>query len=87
MDWNSQQYLKFAAERTQPAVDLANRINLKNSKRILDAGCGPGNSTQVLYEKYPEAYILGVDNSPQMIDAAKKNYPYMDFPKAQNVTF
>ncbi|HEY8423308.1 MAG TPA: trans-aconitate 2-methyltransferase [Clostridia bacterium] len=79
MDWNSQQYLKFAAERTQPAVDLANRINLKNSKKILDAGCGPGNSTQVLYEKYPETYILGVDNSPQMIDAAKKNYPYMDF--------
>lgn len=79
MDWNSKQYLKFKAERTQPAVDLANTINLKNPKKILDAGCGPGNSTQVLYDKFPDAYILGVDSSQDMIDAAKKNCPHLDF--------
>jgi len=79
MDWNSVQYLKFKAERTQPAVDLANRISVVNPKKILDAGCGPGNSTQVLYNKYPDAYILGVDNSEDMIRAAKANYPELDF--------
>ncbi|HEY8419482.1 MAG TPA: methyltransferase domain-containing protein [Clostridia bacterium] len=79
MNWNSEQYLKFKSERTQPAVDLANRIKTNRSKKILDVGCGPGNSTQVLYEKFPRAYILGIDSSQDMIDAAKKNYPYMDF--------
>ena len=46
MDWNSKQYLKFKTERTQPAIDLVNRINLVSPDKILDIGCGP-NSTQV----------------------------------------
>ncbi len=48
MDWNSEQYLKFKTERTQPAIDLVNRINMLSPKKILDIGCGPGNSTEVL---------------------------------------
>jgi trans-aconitate 2-methyltransferase len=79
MDWNSEQYLKFKTERTQPAVDLVNRINMVNLGKILDVGCGPGNSTQVLYLKYPGAYILGVDKSEDMINTAKIKYPYLDF--------
>jgi trans-aconitate 2-methyltransferase len=55
MDWNSEQYLKFETERTQPAIDLVNRINIVASRKILDIGCGPGNSTQVLYSRYPDA--------------------------------
>ncbi len=78
-DWNSTQYLKFESERTQPAIDLVNRINLKSPKKVIDIGCGPGNSTQVLAKKYPNAYILGVDNSENMIAAAKKNNPSLDF--------
>lgn len=79
MSWNSQQYLRFKTERTQPAIDLVNRINMDNPKRIIDIGCGPGNSTQVLASRYPNAYILGVDNSENMIETAKKNYPGLDF--------
>ncbi|HHY91034.1 MAG TPA: methyltransferase domain-containing protein [Clostridiales bacterium] len=79
MDWNSEQYLKFKTERTQPAVDLANRIPPINPKKILDVGCGPGNSTQVLFDKFPNAYILGVDKSEEMIHAAKMQYPRLDF--------
>jgi len=79
MDWDSKQYLKFKAQRTQPAIDLTNRIRLDNPERILDIGCGPGNSTKVLADRFPDAYILGIDNSHEMISAAKKNYPNLDF--------
>lgn len=77
--WNSAQYLKFKNERTQPAVDLASRISVKNPKNILDIGCGPGNSTHVLYERYPHANILGIDNSENMIATAQTAYPELKF--------
>ncbi|MCW4368222.1 class I SAM-dependent methyltransferase [Bifidobacterium bifidum] len=48
-------------------------------KRMPDIGCGPGNSTAVLRERYPHAEILGVDSSPDMIEAARKAYPDIDF--------
>lgn len=48
-------------------------------KRMLDIGCWPGNSTAVLRERYPHAEILGVDSSPDMIEAARKAYPDIDF--------
>ncbi len=78
-DWNSAQYLKFKNERTQPSVDLVKRIAIEHPKRIIDIGCGPGNSTAVLKQYYPDAYILGVDFSPNMIEKAKSDYPDMDF--------
>lgn len=78
-DWNSNQYLKFKQERTLPSIDLANRINIDNPKRIIDIGCGPGNSTAVLKEKYPNAHILGADFSPNMIEKAKSEHPDIDF--------
>lgn len=78
-DWNSALYLKFRAERTQPAIDLAKRIDINNPKRIIDIGCGPGNSTHVLASQFAEASVLGVDNSMDMIEAARKTYPAIDF--------
>ncbi len=78
-DWNSEQYLKFKKERTQPSIDLVNRIDVENPQRILDIGCGPGNSTAVLKKRFPDAYILGVDFSPNMIEKAKTDYPELDF--------
>ncbi|MFZ2540008.1 MAG: methyltransferase domain-containing protein [Oscillospiraceae bacterium] len=78
-DWNSSQYLKFENERTQPAIDLVNRINSNNPKKIVDIGCGPGNSTQVLSLRFPNAHILGVDSSENMIETAKRNYSKLDF--------
>lgn len=78
-DWNSAQYLMFKNERTQPAIDLAQHIYINDAKKIADIGCGPGNSTQVLAERFPDAYILGIDNSSNMIEKAKKDYPNLDF--------
>lgn len=78
-DWNSEQYLKFKKDRTQPSIDLTNRLDIENPKSILDIGCGPGNSTAVLKKRYPDAYVLGADFSPNMIEKAKTDYNEIDF--------
>ncbi len=78
-EWDSKQYLKFERERTQPPRDLANRIALNHPKYVLDVGCGPGNSTNVLRERFSDAEILGIDSSPDMIAKAQKQYPDMKF--------
>ncbi|MGN1432388.1 MAG: methyltransferase domain-containing protein [Ruminococcus sp.] len=77
--WNSMQYLKFKNERTQPAIDLAKKIEHKNPKSIIDIGCGPGNSTAVLKENFKNAEILGIDSSEDMINKAKSEYDYLNF--------
>jgi trans-aconitate 2-methyltransferase len=73
--WSSTQYLKFGDERTRPSRDLAARIEAANVRRVIDLGCGPGNSTEVLAERWPDAEITGLDNSPRMIEAARLGYP------------
>jgi trans-aconitate 2-methyltransferase len=73
-DWQPQQYLKFRNERTQPTIDLVNRIGDVSPTRILDVGCGPGNSTAVLRAKWPGAELYGLDNSKNMLDKAKADY-------------
>ena len=73
--WNPDAYLKFEQERTQPSRDLVARIGLKNLKSIVDIGCGPGNSTRVLRDAWPEAKVTGLDNSKEMIDKAQATYP------------
>lgn len=77
-DWNSEQYLKFKAQRTQPAIDLAARLS-GNPPEIIDLGCGPGNSTRVLKSRFPDAYIIGADNSANMIERARADNPDLEF--------
>jgi trans-aconitate 2-methyltransferase len=78
-DWKPGLYLKFAKERTQPSIDLVARINLAAPRNIIDIGCGPGNSTRILASRWPESKILGVDNSPAMIQKAKTDFPALDW--------
>lgn len=73
--WNTSQYLQFADERTRPAKDLIQRIALGQPGRIIDLGCGPGNSTAALIDRWPDATTTGLDHSPDMITAAKNSYP------------
>jgi trans-aconitate 2-methyltransferase len=77
--WSATQYLKFRNERTRPAIDLASRIEHDNPKKIIDIGCGPGNSTKVLADRFGSAYILGVDNSENMILRAGEECPALNF--------
>jgi trans-aconitate 2-methyltransferase len=73
--WNANQYLKFADERTQPCRDLIARVAASNVRTVIDLGCGPGNSTAVLAERWPDAAITGLDNSQAMIDVARREQP------------
>ncbi|MDR3314536.1 MAG: methyltransferase domain-containing protein [Oscillospiraceae bacterium] len=70
--WNPHLYLSFAKERTQPSIDLVARIDMESPKRILDVGCGPGNSTAILKSRWPNAEITGLDYAQSMIEQAKQ---------------
>lgn len=79
--WDAEQYLKFEAQRTRPSRELTAAIPLRTARRVLDVGCGPGNSTAVLQTRFPGADILGIDSSPEMIAAAQKAHPGIRFCK------
>ncbi len=74
-DWNPEKYLQFRNERTQPSIDLVSRIQLDAPARIIDVGCGPGNSTQILAQRWPRSSITGLDYSAAMIEKARTDYP------------
>jgi trans-aconitate 2-methyltransferase len=73
--WNTEQYLRFVNERTRPCRDLVTAIAVEAPRRIVDLGCGPGNSTAVLAARWPAAEITGLDNSEAMITEARRNAP------------
>lgn len=85
MNWSSAQYVKFEAERTRPVWDLIQRIPNDEVRRAADIGCGPGNSTEVLKARYPDAALVGIDSSPDMIAAAKARLPDVAFELADIV--
>jgi trans-aconitate 2-methyltransferase len=72
-DWNPEKYLAFADERARPALDLIARIPNRVPKLVHDLGCGPGNSTRMLREAFPDSRITAVDSSPAMIAKAKSS--------------
>jgi trans-aconitate 2-methyltransferase len=69
--WDAVQYLKYAEERARPFFDLLARVPREQANVIADLGCGPGNLTQVLTERWPSARVIGVDSSPEMLEQAK----------------
>ena len=71
MSWNPERYLAFGDHRTRPAVDLLARVALKSPARVADLGCGPGNSTALLVARWPDAAVMGIDNSSEMLARAR----------------
>lgn len=78
-DWNPEKYLLFKKQRTQPAIDLAKRVRDCAPETVVDIGCGPGNSTAVLRSVFPNADILGIDSSENMIAKAKAEHSDLSF--------
>ncbi|HTX26088.1 MAG TPA: trans-aconitate 2-methyltransferase [Streptosporangiaceae bacterium] len=73
--WDASLYLRFGGERARPFFDLLARVGAELPEYVVDLGCGPGNLTALLAERWPSAAVCGVDSSPQMIEAARKLLP------------
>ena len=80
--WDPEKYLKFVDHRQRPALDLMAQIRLDAPRTIYDLGCGPGNVTRLLAERWPEACITGVDLSVEMLERAKREAPTIRFVEA-----
>lgn len=79
MAWDPDHYLRFADHRARPGIELMARIRHDDPRFVVDLGCGPGNLTALLARRWPNARVLGIDSSPQMIDTARRDHPGIDW--------
>lgn len=78
-EWDPDLYRRFEDERTRPARDLLAAVPLAKVSNAFDLGCGPGNSTELLVERFPDARVVGMDNSESMLTSARKRLPRCQF--------
>lgn len=79
LDWNPALYRRYEDERTRPAQELLARVPLTEAVRVVDLGCGPGNSTELLVHRFPKAQVTGTDNSEAMLASARERLPQARF--------
>ena len=77
--WDPDRYLTYADERGRPFVDLLARVDAADPATVVDLGCGPGNLTALLVERWPGARVVGLDSSAEMIEKARATTPAVDF--------
>lgn len=70
--WNPDVYLAFADHRGRPFFDLLSRVGAQNPRRVVDLGCGPGNLTVSLAQRWPDAVVEALDSSAEMVKAARE---------------
>ena len=77
--WDPDRYLAYADERGRPFVELLARVDAADPATVVDLGCGPGNLTALLVERWPGARVVGLDSSAEMIEKARATTPAVDF--------
>src|SRR5947209_3363308 len=77
--WSARQYVQFEDERTRPVRDLLAAVPSINARCVIDIGCGPGNSTELLAARFAGAAVSGFDSSDDMIAAARRRLPSVRF--------
>lgn len=70
--WDPEKYLAFDDHRARPFFDLVNRVGATQPRRVADVGCGPGNLTVTLQDRWPGAVVEAFDSSPEMVAAARE---------------
>jgi trans-aconitate 2-methyltransferase len=75
MRWNPSQYTKFAGPRLQPGLDLVARVPAIEARCLVDLGCGTGEITAALAERFPLAMAVGLDSSEEMLGKARERFP------------
>jgi trans-aconitate 2-methyltransferase len=70
--WDPATYLQYADERGRPFLELVARVRAEDPRTVVDLGCGPGNLTVLLAQRWPRAQVTGLDSSAEMISAADK---------------
>src|SRR5262245_40263175 len=69
--WDPAQYERFRGERARPFFDLVGRMPDGPVRRVADLGCGTGELTRTLLERWPRAEVVGVDHSQEMLARAE----------------
>lgn len=86
-DWNPALYRRFEDERTRPADELLARVPLAQANHVVDLGCGPGNSTELLVRRFPQAQVTGIDTSEAMLASARERLPGTAFERGDIATW
>lgn len=87
MAWDPAQYLAFEAPRLRPARDLLAVLDIEAPGLVYDLGCGAGNVTALLAERWPEARVIGVDSSPEMLATAAQRLAGIGWRRADIATW
>lgn len=90
LDWNPALYRRFEDERTRPAQELLARVplaDLSSAAHVVDLGCGPGNSTELLVQRFPKAQVTGIDTSQAMLASARERLPGTAFEQGDIATW
>lgn len=87
MVWDPKLYSTFATPRLRPALDLMGQIAVENPARVADLGCGTGNVTQILAQRWPQAQTMGIDSSAEMLAAAAQTPSAITWVQADAATW
>ena len=73
--WDARDYQKYSSEQQKWAKELIQKLDLRGDEKILDIGCGDGKVTAEIAQSVPEGFVIGIDNSEEMIHLARETFP------------